>query len=177
MFLELIAAIVAGVALAGIAMAMRWASRGLLPKWFVPMAAGIGILSYGVWSEYSWFSRATAGQPNGVVIAWHNAESAPWRPWSYLAPVVTRFTAVDTRTTQRNPDFPDQRIVDVLFAGRWQSSALVKVVFDCAGRRRADVVGGKVAIGDNGEITGARWIDLAGDDAVLNAACGTPRRG
>lgn len=175
MFFELIAAMVAGVALAGIAMALRWASRGLLPKWLVPVAAGIGILGYGVWSEYSWFSRATADQPDGVIIAWHNAESAPWRPWSYLAPVVTRFTAVDTRTTQRHPDFPDQRIVDILLAGRWQSSGVVKVVFDCAGYRRADLVGGSVAIGQNGEITDANWIDLKSDDAVLHAACGGPQ--
>lgn len=174
MFFELIAAIVAGVALAGIAMALRWASRGVLPKWLVPVAAGIGILGYGVWSEYSWFSRATVAQPDGVVIAWHNAESAPWRPWSYLVPVVTRFKAVDTRTTQRHPNFPDQRIVDILLAGRWQSSAVVKAIFDCAAYRRADLVGSSVEIGQDGGITGADWIDLPSEDPVLNAACSRP---
>lgn len=172
MLFELIAAIVAGVALAGIVMALRRLSRGLLPKWLVPAAAGIGILGYGVWSEYSWFSRSLATQPEGVLIAWHNEESAPWRPWSYLVPVVTRFTAVDTRTIQSNPKFPDQIIVDLLFAARWQQSALVKTVFDCAGHKRADLAGGGVAIAETGEITGASWVDLATDDAVLNAACG-----
>ncbi|ANH08647.1 hypothetical protein [Shinella sp. HZN7] len=171
MLYELIAAVVAGVALAGIAMALRRLTGGLLPKWLVPAAAGIGILGYSVWSEYSWFSRSVAAQPNGVVVAWHNGESAPWRPWSYLAPVTTRFTAVDTRSIQRHPDFPDQRIVGLRLAARWQPSTLVKVAFDCAGNKRADLSGGNVSIGANGGIENAAWIDLAPDDAVLRAAC------
>ena len=171
MLYELIAAIVTGVALAGIAMALRHLSRGLLPKWIVPAAAGIGILGFSVWSEYSWFSRSLAAQPEGVMAAWHNEESAPWRPWSYVAPVVTRYTAVDTRTAQRHPDFPDQVIVDLLLAARWQPGTLVKVAFDCAAHKRADLVGGGVSIAESGELTGASWRALEPDDAVLNAAC------
>ncbi|RDL47287.1 hypothetical protein BLJAPNOD_06127 [Ensifer sp. M14] len=171
MLFELIAAIVAGIALAGIVMALRRISRGLLPKWLIPAAAGMGILGYGVWSEYSWFSRSLAAQPEGVIVAWHNAESDAWRPWTYLAPVVTRFTAVDKRTAQRNPEFADQVIVDLLFAARWQSSVLIKVIFDCAGHKRADLAGKNVTIAQNGHVTGANWIDLAADDSVLKAAC------
>lgn len=176
MLYELIAAIVAGVALGGIAMALRALTRGLLPKWLVPAAAGIGILGYSVWSEYSWYSRALAAQPQGVVIAWHNGESAPWRPWSYLAPVITRFTAVDTRTVQRHPDYPDQRIIDLLLSARWQPGTVVKVVFDCAGHKRADLSGRDVSIGADGKIENASWIDLPPGDAVLHAAC-TPSGG
>lgn len=171
MLYELIAAVVAGVALGGIAMALRALTRGLLPKWLVPAAAGAGILGYSIWSEYSWYSRALAAQPEGVVTAWHNEESAPWRPWSYLAPVITRFTAVDTRTVQRHPDFPDQRIVDILLSARWQPNSIVKVVFDCVGNKRADLSGGNISIGTNGEIKNARWIDLTPGDAGLKVAC------
>ncbi|MEW9616239.1 hypothetical protein AB3G45_20705 [Shinella sp. S4-D37] len=172
MLYELIAAIVAGIALAGVAMALRHLSRGFLPKWLVPAAAGIGILGFSVWSEYSWFSRSLAAQPDGVVAAWHNEESAPWRPWSYIAPVVTRYTALDTRTIQRHPDFPAQVIVDLLFAARWQPGTLVKVAFDCSTHRRADLVGESVSIAESGELTGVSWRELAPDDTVLNIACG-----
>jgi hypothetical protein len=171
MLYELIAAIVAGVALGGIALALRALTRGLLPKWLVPAAAGIGILGYSVWSEYTWYSRALAAQPEGVVTAWHKEESAPWRPWSYLAPVITRFTAVDTRSVQRHPDFPDQRIVNLVLSARWQPSSVVKVVFDCAGHKRADLSDGNISIGPDGRIENARWIDLTPGDAVLQAAC------
>ncbi|MBP1849103.1 hypothetical protein [Rhizobium halophytocola] len=171
MLFELIAAIVSGVALAGVAMALRWLSRGLLPKWIVPTAAGLGMLAYAVWSEYSWYDRMTTGRPDSVVIAWKHEAKAPWRPWSYLYPVVDRFVAVDNRTAQRNPDFPDQVIVNLALAARWQLTAQVKVAFDCARHRRADLFGRAGGIGENGEIAGAAWQDLAADDPVLRAAC------
>ncbi|GEO86147.1 MULTISPECIES: hypothetical protein [Alphaproteobacteria] len=171
MLFELIAAVVAGVAVAGLAMGMRWLSRGLLPKWIVPAAAGLGMLSYAIWSEYSWFTRLTETQPEGVVVAWHNEESSFWRPWSYYKPVVTRFTAVDMRSVQRHPNLPDQVMVDVILAARWQRAARVKVVFDCAGGRRADLVGANVSVADDGSIVGATWTALPADDPVLAVAC------
>src|SRR5690606_22292277 len=83
MFFELIAAVVAGVAVAGIAMGLRWISRGFLPKWIVPAAAGLGMLSFAIWSEYSWFERNVATQPTGVIVAWNNEQRSFLRPWSY----------------------------------------------------------------------------------------------
>ena len=171
MFFELIAAIVSGVALAGIAMGLRWASRGTLPRWIVPASAGIGMLAYAVWSEYSWFDRATAGQPPEMTVAWKHEARAPWRPWSYYRPVIDRLVAIDKRTEQRNDRFPDQVIVDVVLAARWQPAARVKVAFDCAANRRADLFGKDVSIGPNGEINGADWRQLEADDPVLKAAC------
>ena len=171
MFFELIAAVVAGVAVGGIATLLRWVSRGVLPRWIVPAAAGVGMLSYAVWSEYSWFGRVTERLPAEVAVAWHNGDTAFWRPWSYFRPVVNRFTAVDRRTEQRHPDMPGQVMVDLVLAARWQQSARLKVVFDCNGARRADLTGQDVSIGENGAIVGAKWIDLPADDAVLATAC------
>lgn len=171
MLFELIAAVVAGVALAGIAMGLRWASRGLLPRWIVPVAAGIGMLSYAVWSEYSWYDRVSAGLPPEMVVAWRNESTAFWRPWSYLKPVVNRIVIVDGRTAQRNENLPDQVMVDVILAARWQPTARVKTVFDCAGNRRADLLGKELSFAENGEIIGASWSTLPADDPVLAAAC------
>ena len=72
MLFELIAAVVTGVALAGVAMLLRWLSRGLLPKWIVPTMAGLGMLGYSIWSEYSWFDRMNLALP-GIEVSWKNS--------------------------------------------------------------------------------------------------------
>ncbi|MCF6370225.1 hypothetical protein [Rhizobium halophilum] len=172
MLFELIAAVVAGVAIAGVAMGLRWVSRDRLPRWVVPAAAGLGMLSYAIWSEYSWLSRARSAMPTGVEVAWTNEDRAPWRPWTYYAPVVNRFTAVDLRTAQRHPNQPGQVMVDLLLAARWQPSARVKTVFDCNNGRRANLIGEGISVAEDGAITGAQWVDLDSADAALQIVCG-----
>lgn len=172
MLFELIAAVVSGVALAGVAMLLRWLSRGLLPKWIVPMMAGLGMLSYSIWSEYSWFDRMNLALP-GIVVSWKNEQTAFWRPWSYIEPVTTRFTAVDLKAAKRHPNQPGLVMVDLLLLARWQPVTPVKVVFDCTNARRADLVDGNVSIADDGSLVGADWVKLDAEDAALKIACTT----
>lgn len=171
MLFELMAALVAGVAQAGVMMFVRWLSRGRLPSWIIPAAAGLGVLSYAIWSEYSWFERATNVLPPEAVVTWKNESRAVWRPWSYFAPVVNGFTAVDLGHAQRHPDHPGQVMVDLMLSARWQTPVRVKVVFDCNSNRRGDLVGDKVSVADDGTIVGADWIEVPGDDPALRAAC------
>ncbi|QFI68219.1 hypothetical protein [Sinorhizobium alkalisoli] len=171
MLFEFIAALVAGVALAGIMMLIRWMSRGRLPRWVVPAAAGIGMLSYAVWSEYSWFARATNALPPGTVVTWKNESRSFWRPWSYYAPVVNRFTAVDVAHAQRHPNQPGLVMADLLFSARWKSPARMKTVFDCNGNRRGDLLGENVSVAEDGAIVGADWVAVPADDPALQAAC------
>lgn len=170
MLFELIAAVVAGVALAGVAMMLRWLSRGFLPKWIVPAMAGLGMLSYSIWSEYSWFDRMNIALP-GLAVSWKNEQTAFWRPWSYIEPVTTRFTAVDLKSAKRNPNQPGLVMIDILLLARWQPVTPVRVVFDCQNARRADLVDGNVSIADDGSLVGAEWTKLEPDDAALKIAC------
>ena len=171
MLFELIAAVVAGVAVAGFAMSLRWISRGWLPKWIVPATAGIGMISYAIWSEYSWFDRMRNSFPQSVTVTWSNTESAGWRPWSYVRPLTTRFTGVETSTARRHPEQPGQVMVSLILAARWQQTTVIKVVFDCNNHRRADLVDDDVAIAADGTVSNARWIDLPADDPNLQVAC------
>lgn len=171
MLFEFIAAVVAGVAVAGIVMTLRVITRNRLPSWIVPASAGLGMLSYTIWSEYSWFERVTQAMPPEVVVAWSNAETDFWRPWSYYQPVINRFTAVDKRTAQTHPNHPGQVMVDLVLAARWQQSARLKVVFDCNGNRRADLVDNDVTVAEDGSITGAVWLNLEADEPTLRTAC------
>lgn len=171
MLFEFVAALVAGVALAGVMMLVRWASKGRLPRWIVPAAAGIGMLSYAIWSEYSWFTRATNAMPAGTVVTWKNEARSFWRPWSYYAPVVNRFTAVDLAHTQRHANHPGLVMADLLLSARWKMPARIKVVFDCNGSRRGDLVGGNVSVADDGTIVGVDWVAVPADDPALQAVC------
>lgn len=171
MLFELIAAVVAGVAVAGIVSGLRWASRGLLPKWLVPAAGGLAMIVYAVWSEYTWFDRMTNILPRGVAVIWKNEDQSFWRPWSYYKPVINRFTAVDVPGAKRHPAHPDQVMIDVVLAARWRTNTVVKTVYDCANGQRADLVGDAVKIADDGAISGAEWVRVAADDPGMIAAC------
>lgn len=170
MLLELFAALVAGVGLAGLVMGLRWLSGKRLPGWLVPAAAGLGMLAYSVWSEYSWFDRASGALPPQVVVASTHAEQAWYRPWTYLVPQISRAIAVDRRLSKRNDALPGQVLTSVLLMARWEPDRRFGVVFDCTGHRRADLMD-EVVIADDGSFAGAEWIQLEADDPVMRTAC------
>lgn len=170
MVLELLAAVVAGTALAGIVMIARLVLKDRLPRWSVPAAAGLGMLAFTVWNEYDWSRRAEASLPEGVAIAWRNEERTAIRPWTLLAPTTTRLAAVDLRNPLTHPDAPGQVLVRVVMFGRFVPGAEIPVVFDCAEGRSAELRGGG-AFAEDGRIAEAAWRDLPQDDPVLRTAC------
>jgi hypothetical protein len=171
MILELLASLVSGFALAGVVMLLRLIFKDRLPRWSVPAAAGLGMLSFAVWNEYDWVKRAEATLPDGVHIAWTNEEQAAWRPWTFLAPITTRFMAVDARNPRTHPQAPDQVIVRVVMMGRFVPGAEFPVVFDCAEGRSAELIDDRVRFEEDGRIEGAVWRDLPLTDPVLRTAC------
>jgi hypothetical protein len=54
MIWELLATIFAGLGAAGLVMAFR-AIFKKLPKWLIPAGAGLGMLFFQVYNEYSWY--------------------------------------------------------------------------------------------------------------------------
>jgi hypothetical protein len=170
MFFELIGTLVAGVAAALLVWAVNRTLKGRLPKWLMPVAAGGAMLLATISSEYGWYARTQANMPEGLVVAETIQEKVLYRPWTYAKPYVSRFVAVDRATMRTHPDHPDQRIVDLIFYGRWARTAKAPVLYDCAGGRRADIVDG-VEFGENGEVLNAVWLDVSAVDPILKAAC------
>ncbi|WP_227271713.1 hypothetical protein [Roseobacter weihaiensis] len=170
MFFELIGTIMAGVAMALIVWAVNRVLKGRLPSWLVPVSAGVAMLVATISSEYGWFERTKATMPEGFVVAQTVEETAFYRPWTYASPFVSRFVAVDQATMRTHPRQPDQRIVDLVFYGRWTRTAKVPMLFDCDGGRRADIVDG-VEFGTDGAVLGAEWIAVQASDPVLQVAC------
>lgn len=95
----LIAASVAFLA-AGIAQYARILTRKRLPRWIVPAAAGLGILGYQIYMEYSWYERTRARLPAQTVVTEVRQTPAFWRPWTFVVPINMGFSVVDSSKIQ-----------------------------------------------------------------------------
>ncbi len=170
MALEIVAAIVAAFAMAGIALLLRKVTGQRLPRWIVPVFAGAGLLGFTVWSEYDWFSRVSSELPEGVIVVTAEKQSSPLRPWSYLAPMTTAFIAMDTTATIAHPDAPSLRLVRLYSIVRWQGATEGLMIVDCANSRQV-LVTESVEVTTEGELTGGTWISAGSEDRVQSAAC------
>ncbi|MCB1310968.1 MAG: hypothetical protein KDK29_03335 [Sedimentitalea sp.] len=170
MFLELIATVFAGLAMAGVVMLVNRLTGGRLPRWTAPVAAGLAMLATTISNEYSWYSRTTEGLPEGLTVAQAVESRRAYRPWTYLVPYVDRFVALDEASLQRHPALPDQRIADLYFFGRWSPVKKMPVLFDCAGHRQASLMDG-VEFDPDGQVSDAAWIRVEAGDPVLTAVC------
>lgn len=170
MFLELFATFAMGFGGAGLILLINKLLGGRLPRWLTPVCAGLAMIGFTIWSEYSWFNRTVKGLPDGLEVAWSHEASKPYKPWTYLLPQVDRFVAVDVLSVQTNDALPDQRMVDLFFFGRWAPARQLRVVMDCANNRRADLMEG-VSMGPDGAVEDSAWIPLEPADPVLRTTC------
>ncbi|HSF65117.1 MAG TPA: hypothetical protein VLA78_12055 [Paracoccaceae bacterium] len=169
MALELIGAVFAALALGLLVWALR-RSFPSLPRWAVPAAGGLGLIGATVWLEYDWFDRVSRALPPEFAVVNAEPAASPLRPWTYLAPMITRFTALDTSKIARHPDRDDLLIAPVFAFARWQNPQSALVVFDCAGNRRVPVTAG-MNIDATGTLTGAEWLGVETTDGLQEAAC------
>lgn len=98
MLWHLIAAIFAGLGCAGIAMLLRKLSGQRLPRWIIPVFAGLGILGYQIYQEYSWFEHKQQLLPPGAQVVSSEKRSMVWRPWTFLFPITNAFSVVENTT-------------------------------------------------------------------------------
>lgn len=170
MAIEILAAIVAAFAMAGIALMLRKLSGQRLPRWLVPVFAGLGLAGFTVWSEYDWFSRVSGELPEGVIVVAAEEQSSALRPWSFVVPMTTAFIAMDTGATIAHPDAPSLRLVRLYSIVRWRGATEGLMIVDCANARQVLVTEG-VEVTPEGELTGATWTAAGPDDKVQTAAC------
>jgi hypothetical protein len=172
MGIELIAAIIAAFVLGGMAFGLRKMTKGALPKWTVPAAAGVGLLGFTLWSEYDWYARVSAELPPGMQVVWQEQKSSPARPWTYLVPLTTRFDAMDTANFAQHPANPALRMARIYSFARWQNVKDSMMVFDCAAHRQITVTAA-IEITPEGTLKGGDWVTPAADDGYQAAACVT----
>lgn len=113
MIWHLLGALFAALGAAGVAQILRVATRRKLPKWIIPIAAGIGLLGYQIQYEYSWFEHKQALLPAGSEVVESTGTTFFWRPWTYAWPMVTSFAVVD-RANARYVEQDGQRIAQFI---------------------------------------------------------------
>ena len=172
MFVELIATIFAGLACAGIMLAANAAVGRRLPKWPVPVAAGLAMIAFTVYHEYTWFDRTAKSLPAGLQVAVTVKEQNWLRPWTRLWPYTKRFVAVDTATVRKNQALPHHRLARLYFFGRWSPVNQAPVLFDCANAKSALLIDG-AEFSHDGSVADADWQAMAKDDAILKPVCET----
>ncbi len=162
MFLELIATFIAGFAAAGVMMLVNRMSGGRLPRWLVPVVAGLAMIGTTIASEYNWFDRTRGTLPNGFEVVTFVETSALYRPWTYVAPLTTRFIALDTKSTRANEKTPSVYLTNIYAYGRWQRVQPAQIMIDCDRLARARPTDGA---GD------PDWVEVGGDDPIVASVC------
>jgi hypothetical protein len=173
MLLELISTITAGFGAAGLALIAGFLLRvaGVaLPRWIVPTSAGLGMLAFAIWSEYSWFGRVAAQLPPQVVVIDAPSEASLFRPWTQVWPITLRFLAIDTGGVLRSSVDPELWIVPVAVVQRWADTRRLTIAVDCAGMRSAALLEG-AALGPDGSLGDVSWQDAGPDDPIVRATC------
>jgi len=169
MALELLGSFFVALTLGLLIWALRKRFRGI-PGWLTPVAAGAGLIVTAIYMEYSWFDRVSRALPAQFVVANEETTASPLRPWTYVAPLVNRFTALDGSKLARHPERSELIVAPVFGFARWENPKNALMVFDCAGNRRVPVTEG-MAIDATGRLSGAEWLVLEAADELQQAAC------
>lgn len=95
MIWHLIAVLITGLSMGGIAVLLRKISRNRIPRWVIPIAAGLGMLAYQAYYDYTWFDWKKSQLPDGAILLEEQRNSNFFRPWSYVFPAVNYFAFID----------------------------------------------------------------------------------
>lgn len=170
MIWELIATLVAGVGAAGIILLLRKFTGNLIAKWAIPSFAALAMLSFQVYSEYTWFSHQQNLLPAGVVVLHQQQKTAFWRPWSYLYPQTLGFVAADIANAETNQFNSNVQRVNLYFIQRHTAVQTSSQVVHCGYNAKAKN-SESVIIPKTGAALDSQWLALNKHDPLLQALC------
>lgn len=170
MLFNLIGTITIGVAAAGIFLILNRLLKGALPRWLMPLCAGLSMFSFHVWNDYSWYARNTKGLPNTILIAKTYEESSPFKPWTFIVPRTDRFVSFDR--TKVKPIAEGSKIVGVelILSSRFQDTSTALQLFDCAGNRQA-LFPKNLQLNADNTPKGVDWAPIPAGHKVLRSVC------
>lgn len=168
--IHLLATFSAGLFAAGLVL-LVYRLRGRKPaRYMMPLAAGLAMLGYNLWNDYSWASRTIASLPKRIQVVETFGASAPWKPWTYVVPEIDRFIAIDTSSVRTNEKLPGYVLAEVILVARRSPVAVTQQLFDCRGARRTDVIPSG-DFDDQGLPLDPDWVPVEEDDPLLRAVC------
>ncbi|SNT72613.1 hypothetical protein [Paracoccus seriniphilus] len=133
---EVLGVVAVGIGAAAVLFASFHALRkaGIeIPRWLLPAGIGLAMVSYSIWSDYSWYGRAVDRLPAGSEILLVGHKKQAWAPWTYVFPVAVRFAAFDPATIQDDSD--GVRHGQIMLFERRGQTLIVPQDFDCQGSR------------------------------------------
>ncbi|WP_299364430.1 hypothetical protein [uncultured Paracoccus sp.] len=130
------------------------------PRAVMPFTIAAAMVGFTIWNDYAWFPRLQAQLPDTVEVLGTGTGLKGMRPWTFVVPVTTRFTAMDRAEVGRRGETATG---SVLLVERGQMTRLVRMEFDCAaGRQRPLTADGSAAA----------WSTAGEDDPAYRVACG-----
>lgn len=166
LFWEVIATIFAGLGAVGLVLTIRLITRIKLPRWILPTVAALGMFSFQIYSEYTWFDHQNNRLPEGADVVRSVEETSFWRPWSYFAPQTMRFIAADFGNAQPNDVNPDLIRLDLYVFQRRQPAQQMTQVIHCTEQARADYTE-TLQLPAPGQALPGGWYPLADNDPIL----------
>ncbi|QTP58026.1 hypothetical protein HNO53_04360 [Billgrantia antri] len=115
MIWHFIAAVFAGLGAAGVGLLLRTLSGKRLPRWIVPVFAGLGILGYQINHEYSWYEHKRNQLPATAQVVDTEHDRMFWRPWTYASPLTVGFSVVDHSSMERRQADDHQLVEFILY--------------------------------------------------------------
>lgn len=173
MLFNLIGTFVIGIAAAGTIMLIYRVSGRQAPGWLMPAAAGVAMLSFHLWNEYTWFDRTSKALPGQVTVAKRYAYQSVLQPWTLVAPRINRFTAVDRSSIRRNEQAPGYVMAEILLVARLDQTAKVTQIYNCDEALRTDV-NASSSVDERGLPLDADWIASEIDDSLFQIVCEAP---
>ena len=164
MFWEIIATVIAGLGTAGIVLSLRLLFKRL-PKWLVPCAAGLGMLGFQLYSEYTWFTHTSSRLPTGASVVAKTGVPAFYKPWSYYHAPVLKFIAVDHVVLPTGT--PDIYETKLYFFERRMPAETANVLVDCKQGLQSELL-------PEGQNDTINFGKTAFSDALIAVTCPNP---
>jgi hypothetical protein len=166
MLIELVGTVFAGLGGAGVVLWLRLLTSSRLPKWMIPVAAGVAMLAFQIVNEYNWYPSQLANLPDGVEVVSQVEVRSWWRPWTWMVPQTSRLIIADFAGAEQNQINPALHKVNLYALARRQSIVHMITVVHCESRARADY---HTALDTPrpGDTLSSEWIALADDDRLL----------
>jgi len=173
---RLIAVFAIGFSAAGLVLLAFRAFGRRAPKTVYLTAAGMAMLGYAIWDEYTWEARTRAVLPERIEIVDALPARTPFQPWTYFFPRVNRLVAVDPARAHPHPKLADHVVVEVLLIERLEPTRTVAWIVDCANGRLTTLAGAGAGAGAGAAETGLpadpAWRPVARDGRLFAMACG-----
>lgn len=142
---QLFGVFIVGLSMGGLAFLTRRLSRNRLPSWIVPAAAGLSMLGFLMYYDYSWYEHKLSLLPEGSQVIDEKRETGFLRPWSYVATPVSNIYVFDGKS--KVSDSEQGRVVEYFIyefiQHPMETQKIYLVVLNCNARQRAILEQGK----------------------------------